>query len=111
MLLFQFKQAQNLYKTYGKTLHFLLKSSKAEGTWNQYKSKQNAWKTFCNLWNINPYIKHTQDIYTYFTIWKYETTTNLYTTIDQSVSAIISLYNASTLSDHIDRRKMNFCLV
>ena len=62
---------------------------------------------FCNLWNINPYIKHTQDIYTSFVLWRYETTNNKHSTLAQDVSAVISLYNSSTTTDPIDRTNWN----
>ena len=94
-------------RKYGKNLNKLLKDSKSPGTWSGYKTKQNHWFRFCKIWNINPFIKHTQDIYTYFTIWRYETTPNKHSTIAQDVSAIISLYNSSTTNDPIDRTNWN----
>ena len=96
-----------MHKTYGETLNFLLKASKADKTWKAYKSKQKAWVEFCTMWQINPYIRHSQEIYTYFVIWRYKTTTNVHSTLSQDVSAVISLYNHSTLGNQIDRKKFN----
>ena len=103
LLPIQFKQARSLNKKYKKSLNFLLKSSKRPGTWDNYKTKQKHWLKFCRLWHINPYIKHSQEIYTYFVIWRYETTKNKHSTISQDVSAVISLYNSSTVNNPIDR--------
>ena len=94
-----------MHNAYGETLNYLLKSSKADKTWKTYSSKRKAWERFCNIWKINPYKKHTQEIYTYFTIWRYKTTGNRHSTISQDVSAVISLYNSSTLGPQIDRKK------
>ena len=84
-----------------------MRASKAPGTWDNYQTKKRTWQKFCKLWHINPYIKHSQDIYTYFTIWRFETTPNKHSTISQDVSAVISMYNHSTTSSPIDRTHWN----
>lgn len=98
-----------MFFTYGKTLNKLIKQSKSDRTWDNYNSKNKAWKTFCNMWKINPLKKHTQDIYCYYAIWRYETTPNKYTSISQDLSAAISLFNSFSFDDKIDRT--NFLLL
>ena len=94
-----------MQKHYRKTFNYLIQSSKSPGTWDNYKLKQKPWKKFCKKWNLNPYIKHTQETYCCYAIDRFKTTTNKYTSISQDLSAIFSLYNASTFNDPIDRKK------
>ena len=93
-----------MHKRYAKTFNFLRRKSKAEGTWDNYKSKHKAWRKFCSMWNLNPNKRHPQNIYCYFAIWRYETTKNKYSTLTQDLSAVFSLYNHNSMNDHINRK-------
>ena len=83
----------------------LIRSSKAEGTWNIYKTHNKHFRKWCKMWNISPYINHSDDIYSYFATHRFSTTTNVHATISSCVSGVISTFNTYNPHIAIDRSK------
>ena len=83
----------------------LIKASKAQSTWDTYKTANKQFREWCSIWDINPYIKHTDDIYSYFVTHRYSTTKNVHKTLSSCVSGVISTYNTWNPSNPINRSK------